>query len=75
MLRSVQTPAKYVIQAMFQRAIGRPPSKIELQRFVSLIRALADDPSADQVALLEDQNVWQDATHAVFNLKELIYIP
>ncbi|MCP4194314.1 MAG: DUF1553 domain-containing protein [Planctomycetaceae bacterium] len=63
------------IQAMFQRAIGRPPSKIELQRFVSLIRALADDPSADQVALLEDQNVWQDATHAVFNLKELIYIP
>lgn len=63
------------VRVMVHRAVGRPPVAAELQRFVSLIRRLADDPSADETALLKDKNVWQDAAHAMFNLKELVYIP
>ncbi|MBM81302.1 MAG: hypothetical protein CMJ78_12025 [Planctomycetaceae bacterium] len=62
------------VRAMFQRAVGRLPSKKEQQRFVSLVRSLADDPSVDEATLLKDKSVWQDAAHAVFNMKELIYI-
>lgn len=63
------------VRVMFQRAVGRPPGDAEGQRFASLVRRLADDPSASEAALLKDKHVWQDAAHAMFNLKELIYIP
>jgi Protein of unknown function (DUF1553) len=62
------------VQAMFITAFGRPPKAIEQQRFVSMIRQLAGPVSNDDAALLQDSSVWQDAAHAVFNMKELIYI-
>jgi hypothetical protein len=62
------------VQGMFQRGVGRPPSEGEQERFVALIRSLADGGSADDAALIKDKSVWQDAAHAIFNMKELIYI-
>jgi len=62
------------IQNMFRRALGRSPTENEQRRFVALIRQLADDDFADDAAILKDKNIWQDAAHAVFNLKEVIYI-
>jgi hypothetical protein len=63
------------VQSMFLRAVGRSPNEAELQRFVSLVRRLSDNPSATEAALLKDKSVWQDAAHAIFNMKELVYIP
>ena len=62
------------IQSMFQRAVGRSPTEKEQQRFVALVRQLADDPSADEATLLQAKSVWQDAAHALFNMNELIYV-
>lgn len=62
------------VQNMFQTALGRPPHEDEQQRFVALIRQLAGDESTDDAAILQDKSVWQDAAHAVFNMKEVIYI-
>ena len=62
------------VQRMFQRALGRPATVEETQRFVSLIRSLADRAAPTDAAILKDPSVWQDAAHAVFNMKELIYI-
>jgi len=62
------------VQGMFRRALGRPPDKEEQQRLVALIRQLAGDASADDDAILKNKGIWQDAAHAVFNMKEVIYI-
>jgi len=62
------------IQLMFRSALGRPPSIEEEQRFEALIRSLADEASSDDGALLQDAGAWQDAAHAIFNMKELVYI-
>ena len=62
------------VQVMFQRALGRPPNEEEQQRFVAMIRQLAEDDSTSDAAILQDKSVWQDAAHAIFNMKEVIYI-
>ncbi len=62
------------IQSMFHQALGRPPNPTEEERFEVLIRSLASDGSTDDTALLKDVSVWQDAAHALFNMKELVYI-
>ena len=61
------------VRTMFRQALGRPPTETEQQRFVTLVRQLADS-APDQSTILQDAQVWQDAAHAVFNMKELIYI-
>ncbi len=63
------------VQSMFLRAVGRSPTEQEQQRFEALIRRLSEDPSATEATLLKDKSVWQDAAHAIFNMKELVYIP
>lgn len=62
------------VQAMFQIALGRPPKVEEQQRFSSMVRQLAGQTFANDAALLKDLSAWQDTAHAVFNMKELIYI-
>lgn len=62
------------VQGMFRQALGRAPSENEQQRLVTLIRQLAGETSADDTAIMQDKSVWQDTAHAVFNMKEVIYI-
>ncbi|MHC4876628.1 MAG: DUF1553 domain-containing protein [Planctomycetota bacterium] len=62
------------VQDMFRRALGRSPDATELDRFVALIRQLAGETSAPDADLLKNTSVWQDAAHAMFNMKELVYI-
>ncbi|MDG1892940.1 MAG: DUF1553 domain-containing protein [Verrucomicrobiota bacterium] len=61
------------IRNMFQSAVGRLPNEREQKRFAKLIRSLAKNAS-DDAALLEDKSIWKDAAHAIFNMKELVYI-
>lgn len=62
------------VLSMFDRALGRPPTREEQRRFITLIQRLAEETSASTTVILGDKNVWQDAAHAVFNLKELVYV-
>ena len=50
------------VRAMFLRALGRPPSPEELDRSLSYVGAAAD------------AGPWADLAHAIFNLKEFLYI-
>lgn len=74
-----ETPAARAAQ-MLAVALARSPQPEEIARLVRLVERSAqlrgaslDRDSAD--SLLECQPAWQDAAHAIFNLKEFIYVP
>ena len=60
--------------AMFATAFGRPPREEETARFVAFAEECARLRGVDPAVLLECPPVWQDVAHAIFNLKEFIYI-
>jgi hypothetical protein len=60
---------------MFGAALGRPPWAEEAARLVRLARHSAELRGAGAGPLLECQPAWQDVAHAIFNLKEFIYVP
>jgi hypothetical protein len=60
------------IDNMFRRALARPASPAEQQRFRGLAAELA---SLHKANLLTSEAVWKDVAHAVFNLKEFLYVP
>ncbi len=62
------------VQQMITAAFGRPPEADETARLVKLARRAAELRGADANALLSCQLVWQDVAHAIFNLKEFIYV-
>lgn len=59
---------------MLQAAFARPPHPVETARLVSLARRSAELRKVDVSALQTCQPVWQDVAHAVFNLKEFVYV-
>lgn len=63
------------VDAMFLAALGRTPDPAEHQRLVSLINRLAELNDTTGSGLLTNRAVWKDAAHAMFNLKEFIFIP
>ena len=63
------------IQRMYAIGLGRRPTHEELQRFeqaVELFATLHQVAPGDRMA---SRIVWRDIAHAMFNLKEFIYIP
>ena len=68
-LQSVPLPKR--IDAMFETALSRPPAPEERDRFDTLAAHLAQLHNAP----IDSQRVWQDVAHAVFNLKEFVYLP
>jgi hypothetical protein len=62
------------IEDMFQVALGRPPEKAERIRFERVAKHLADLHATTGEGVLKSKEVWQDIAHAIFNLKEFIYI-
>ncbi len=62
------------VDRMFRTALGRPPQKVEAERFEKAIRDLAAIQNVAESDILKSQPVWKDAAHAVFNLKEFIYV-
>ena len=63
------------INAMFDQALGRPPTVVELERFVHFVETLTKLHHGLREPIPEQVTVWSDVAHAVFNLKEFIYIP
>jgi hypothetical protein len=63
------TPAARV-HSIFLRALGRPPTPAEQDQTLSYAATLATEHNA----AIEDSRVWRDVAHAVFNLKEFLYV-
>jgi hypothetical protein len=62
------------VTEMFRGALGRDPSAAELERFRGLALEVARLGAAPQSDLLTSRAVWKDVAHAVFNLKEFVYV-
>lgn len=63
------------IEALFLTALGRQPAIEERRRFEAAALQFAELHQVPPEGLLQSQAVWKDLAHAVFNLKEFIYIP
>ncbi|MBX3436423.1 MAG: DUF1553 domain-containing protein, partial [Planctomycetaceae bacterium] len=63
------------LAAMFQQALGRPPSQDEQRELAETFRRLAELHDISTDTALTHQPLWQDMAHLVFNLKEFVYIP
>jgi hypothetical protein len=75
--RLIERPDRTVEQRlahMFAKALSRRPSKEELARFEAFIREVATLHPAN-VDVLRNAGVWKDVAHALFNVKEFIYVP
>ena len=59
---------------MYSAALGRPPKRAESERMASLARELGGLHGVPPEELLDSLPVWRDMAHAVFNLKEFIYL-
>ncbi len=54
------------IGKMFERALGRPPTKDELTDTLAFVQESGN---------AEDARVWADLGHVLFNVKEFIFVP
>jgi hypothetical protein len=63
------------VRKMFAAALARPSTTDESARLLKLARRSAQLRGADSAAIMKCERVWQDAAHAIFNLKEFIYVP
>jgi hypothetical protein len=59
---------------MLRTALARPPSQQEIARLVALVQHSAALRGSSGPPLT-CQAAWQDAAHAIFNLKEFLYVP
>ena len=62
------------IQSMFRHAFGREPSADEWQATQAYLADLTAEHAAVQDANQRQQRIWQDFAHALFCLKEFIYV-
>jgi len=61
--------------AMFEQAMGRPASEKEVVRLVRLTQRSAELRGKSSESLMNCFVAWQDTAHAIFNMKEFIYVP
>lgn len=62
------------VEQMFATAFGRPPEPEETARFVRFAKRCAELHDVEAEAAFSSQSVWQDVAHAIFNMKEFIYV-
>lgn len=63
------------IDHMFQVAFTRPATKDERDRFEKAVRLFAKLHEVPENEELRSRPVWKDVAHALFNVKEFIYVP
>lgn len=59
---------------MFRSALGRNPTAQELERFHGLALEVASLHAVPRSELAGNRAVWKDVAHAIFNLKEFVYV-
>jgi hypothetical protein len=60
---------------MFATGLARPPQPAETARLVAFAEQSAKLRGVSAGEFIDCQPVWQDVAHAIFNLKEFIYVP
>lgn len=75
MLQDQAMSSEQRVQQIFTVAFARPPRPDETARLVKLAQRSAELRGADAADWLSCPPVWQDVAHAIFNLKEFIYVP
>jgi hypothetical protein len=62
------------LAAMFHVALGRAPAEDELQRWSASVRDFAALHHIDSATQMTSVPLWKDVAHALFNVKEFIYV-
>jgi hypothetical protein len=62
------------VELMWTEALGRAPDQDERSRCALAILRFAELHDVPPEAILADRAVWQDFAHALFSLKEFIYV-
>jgi hypothetical protein len=62
------------LDSMFRAALGRAPDEAERTRFAGLAKEVASLHKAAPEKVLDSHDVWKDVAHAIFNLKEFLYL-
>src|SRR5262249_6242063 len=70
-----RVPVGARVEHVFRVALGRLPEPDERERFERAVERLAELHGVPPGGILASRAVWKDVAHAVFNLKEFIYIP
>lgn len=63
------------VDSLFRVALGRAPSEADRESCLAALRSLATARGVDQAEMLQSRDVWKDAAHMMFNLKEFIFVP
>ncbi|MBI4657874.1 MAG: DUF1553 domain-containing protein [Verrucomicrobia bacterium] len=63
------------IDSMFEASLGRAATLSDKKRFIDTAERLAELRGLGKQEIPGSQEVWKDLAHAVFNLKEFIFIP
>jgi hypothetical protein len=63
------------LNGMFRVAFGRSPRENETARFLQLIQSTAELRKVPPAQTMTSVPIWQDVAHALFNVKEFIYVP
>lgn len=74
LLEQKQLTSTQKIRRMYQQAYGREPLNDELEAGVTFLQDQAEAYGITAPNPLDDKRVWKDLCHALFNLKEFIYI-
>ena len=62
------------IEIVYKNALGRKPTTSESKQSVEYVKQQAKELGVAEDALLSNVDVWQDFCHAIFNVKEFIFI-
>ncbi len=62
------------IHHMFLKALGREPSGLEAARAEEYLATLIAERKTRKHLILTDRRIWTDLAHALFNLKNFIYV-
>jgi len=70
-----KTPDRQLrIESAFRLAFGRPCGESELAALNEFLGSQAELLGLDSESVNDNQNLWRDFCHALFNMKEFIYI-
>jgi hypothetical protein len=73
MMSDGATTVEYRVIGMLQSALSRSPTSDEVASLIRLLQRSAELRGSRE-PLLDNPLAWQDAAHAVFNMKEFIYV-
>ena len=62
------------VERMYQQAFARPPTDAESDEAIAFLHAQGEAQGLSVDARMNDQRVWADLAHVLFNVKEFIFV-